>query len=77
MLEELTIEQSRNGCGLGWNVYTWGTYPDSSVLAGQTKTQFVDSFNTLEEAQEKYPEAEVGYRDAHNYFDHLPDTPDY
>lgn len=73
MSNELTIEQGKYG---GWTVYKWGVYERSSVLAGQTKKQFVDNFDTLEEAQEAYPKAEVGYRSAHNTFDHLPDPDD-
>lgn len=51
--------------------------PQSSVLAGQTCKRFVDNFDSVEEAQASYPSAELGYRDAHNHFDHLPDESDY
>jgi len=51
---ELTIEKSQFG---GFTVYSWGVYERSSVLAGQTKKQFIDNFDELEEAQEAYPEA--------------------
>ena len=70
----ITIEPSKYDDG--FNVYEWGTYPRSSVLAGQTKKQMIDGFDTLEEAKEAYPEAEVGYRDPYNTFDHLPDPED-
>jgi hypothetical protein len=63
-----TIENGKNG---GYSVYEFGEYPESSVLAGQTRKRFVDNFDTIEEAQACYPSAELGYRDAHNYFDHL------
>jgi hypothetical protein len=71
---ERTIERCKYGHG--YNVYEFGTYPRSSVLAGQTRKQFVDGFDTLEEAQAAYPDADVGYRDAGNYFNHLPDPDD-
>lgn len=46
------------GCGDPvWVVYGWSTYPRSSVLAGQPMKQFLDSFDTHEEATAKYPEA--------------------
>ena len=70
---ELTIEKGKYG---GYTVYKWGVYERSSVLAGQTKKQFVANFSTLEEAQAEYPDADVGYRDAGNFFDHLPDPDD-
>ena len=69
-----TIE---NGKGGGFSVYEFGEYPESSVLAGQTCKRFVDNFDTIEEAQAAYPDADVGFRDPCNHFDHLPDEPDY
>ena len=71
---EHTIERSKYGHG--YNVYAWGTYDRSSVLAGQTKKQFVDGFDTLEEAQAAYPDVDVGFRSAHNSVAHLPDPDD-
>jgi hypothetical protein len=41
-----------------YGVYRYGVYEDSSVLAGQQKRSFVDSFPTLAEAQAAYPGAE-------------------
>jgi hypothetical protein len=38
-------------------VYAYGTYPPGTVLAGQTMRSFVESFDTLAEAQENYPAA--------------------
>ena len=70
---EVSIERSQYG---GWSVYEFDVYPRSSVLAGQTRKQFIDSFDSLEEAEKQYPHADVGYRDAHNSFDHLPDDDD-
>ena len=69
-----TIENGKDG---GFSVYEFGEYPKSSVLAGQTCKRFVDNFDTVEEAQASYPKADLGYRDAYNYFGHLPDEPDY
>ena len=69
-----TIENGKDG---GFSVYEFGEYPESSVLAGQTCKRFVDNFDSVEEAQASYPSAELGYRDAHNHFDHLPDESDY
>jgi hypothetical protein len=40
-----------------YGVYAYGVYPDSSVLAGQPKRSFVESFDSLEEARENYPAA--------------------
>ena len=71
--KELTIEAGKYG---GFTVYEWGIYPDHSVLAGQDKKQFIDNFDTLEEAEKEYPEAVTGYRSANNYVDHLPDPED-
>jgi hypothetical protein len=59
-----------------WSVYEFGTYERSSVLAGQTRKRFVTRFDTEAEAQAAYPSASVGYRSAHNTYNHLPDEPD-
>ena len=61
-----------------YGVYQYGVYPQSSVLAGQTRRQFLDSFPTLEEAKAAYPDAEAsscGYQPP--YLGHLPDDEDY
>lgn len=71
---EMTIEANRYGT---FSVYEFGVYPDSSVLAGQTRKSFVGMFDTIEKAQAAHPEADEGFRDAHNHFDHLPDEPDW
>jgi hypothetical protein len=70
-MPERTIEKSKYDSG--YSVYQWGVYPPSSVLAGQAKKQYIDSFDTLEEAQAAYPDAVFGFRSPHNHFDHLPD----
>jgi hypothetical protein len=50
-----------------YGVYEYGIYPESSVLAGQERRSFIDSFPTLAEAQSAYPDAEwqdgSGYRE--------------
>ena len=62
-----------------YGVYEYGEYPRSSVLAGQERRVYLDSFETLEEARAKYPTAEVcdfsGYRPPS--LDHLPNDEDY
>ena len=57
-------------------VYGWGTYSESSVLAGQAMKVFLEGFDTVEEALRAYPKAEVGFRDAHNTYNHLPSEDD-
>lgn len=69
-MSDLTIEAAKYGGG--FSVYEFGTYERSSVLAGQTKKQFLDGFDTLEEAKAAYPTAQEGFRDAGNTFGHLP-----
>ncbi len=77
MSRDLTIENEKDGYGSSYSVYEFSTYGSSSVLAGQTKKQYLDGYDTLEEARRDYPTAKVcGYRDAYNTFDHLPDGPD-
>ena len=41
-----------------YTVYEHGTYPRSSVLAGQHQRVWLDDFDTLEEAKAAYPDAE-------------------
>jgi hypothetical protein len=58
--EELVIEYPCSGATYyreEYGVYRYGTYERSSVLAGQQKRSFVDSFETLAEARENYPQA--------------------
>jgi len=71
---ERTIEKAKYGSG--FSVYEFGVYEASSVLAGQAKKSFVDSFDTVEEAKAAFPDAVEGARDAGNTFTHLegPDT---
>lgn len=60
-------------------VYGWGHYEDNSVLAGQVKKQYLNSFDTPEDAFEAYPCIESFHNhkiSAGNTFDHLPDDGD-
>lgn len=58
---------------------TGDRYPSDSVLAGQTMVKFVDSFDTLEEAQQAYPDAQLTHAllQPQNSVNHLPDDSDY
>ena len=42
-----------------YGVYKYDTWPSNSVLAGEERRTYLEEFNTLEEAQAKYPKAEV------------------
>lgn len=79
-----TIEQGSRGAtyknGMNtFTVYEIGVYPRSSVLAGQQSRRFLDSFNSLEEAKEAFPDAKFiqgsTYREP--YLNHLSDDEDY
>lgn len=48
----------RKGSYGGVDVLGWGTYSSSSVLAGQPRKVFLDSFDTEEAARAAYPQAE-------------------
>ena len=74
------VSESDGGYARSFVIKDIGTkYPENSVLAGQTRIQFVDSFDTLEEAKEAYPSAELTHKLLMpvNTFDHLPDDTDY
>ncbi len=60
-------------------VHAWGRYPSYSVLAGQACKQFVDMFDTMEEALKAYPMASPSHplMQEQNYYNHLSDAPDY
>lgn len=64
----------KEGPGLPFAVYGWGTWPRSSVLAGQPMKQFLDSYETREQALAIYPDATPGskWTNPQNSFDHLP-----
>lgn len=62
-------------CREEYGVYEYGTYPRSSVLAGQQRRRWLDSFETLAEAKAAFPEAE--WQDNGSHFQpvsvsHLP-----
>ena len=62
-----------------YGVYEYGIYPRSSVLAGQVRRSFLDSFETLAEAKAAYPAGYevVGSGYAPPSLNHLPDDGDY
>jgi hypothetical protein len=62
-----------------YGVYRYDTYPRSSVLAGQERRVFLDSFNTLEEAQAAYPGVPFINNSCYTepHLDHLSDEGDY
>ncbi len=78
--EDVRIEFPSRGatyCDQRFGVYRYDEYPRGSVLAGQMRRSFLDSFETLEEAKAAYPGADVagcGY--APPDLSHLPDGPD-
>lgn len=56
-----TIEYPMSGATYNqdkFGVYEYGTYGRSSVLRGQQRRMFLDSFETLAEALKAYPDAE-------------------
>ena len=57
-----------------YTVYEHGTYARSSVLAGQHKRTWLDSFDSLEAAQAAYPHARISF-DTYTpaSLDHLPE----
>jgi hypothetical protein len=79
--DDIRIEYPSRGttyCKNEYGVYQYGKYPRSSVLAGQTRRVFLDSFDTLEEAKAAFPEASLagcGFQ-APN-LSHLPADGDY
>lgn len=78
---EVCIEFPSRGttyCNQKYGVYAYDTYPASSVLAGMERRTFVDSFDTLLEAQVAYPHATVveGSRFQELNLDFLPGDDD-
>jgi len=55
MTDRYTLEHKR---GVVY-IYAWGTYPQGSVLEGQDKKSFVDTFHTESDARLVYPDAEL------------------
>lgn len=77
MKYEFTIEEKEDYRGrLEFAVYRWSIYPPSSVLAGQNCKQYMASYNTIAQAFAEFPLATFGYRDACNYYNHLPGEDD-
>lgn len=79
-MSDVRIEYPSRGatyCRNQYGVYAYGVYPKGSVLEGQTSRRFLDSFDTLEEAKAKYPNADVsGCCYQPPYLGHLPDSED-
>ena len=79
--EDIRIEYPSRGATYrhdAYGVYRYDTYPRSSVLTGQQRRQFMDSFQTLEEAQKAFPGAELcgcGFQEP--YINHLSNGPDW
>lgn len=70
--ERYTMRRDRFG---GVDVLGWGTYPRSSVLAGQPMKVFLDTFDTVEQAQAAYPQATLfssRWTDPQVSLSHLP-----
>ena len=56
--DSFTIEPNLYGGG-GVAVYGHGVYEESSVLAGQARRVFIESYDTAEQARAAYPRADV------------------
>lgn len=80
-MKDIRIEFPSRGatyCKREFGVYQYDEHPRGSVLEGQTRRRFLDSFDTLEEAKAKYPDAKqsgCGYQPPD--LSHLPDDTDY
>lgn len=59
-----------------YGVYEYSKHPRGSVLAGQERRVFIDCFDTLEEAQAKYPKAEWNDTAEYNPQGGLPSEPE-
>ena len=77
-MSDIRIEYPSIGATYGrpeYGVYEYSEYPRSSVLAGQTRRRWLDSFETLNEAKAAYPAAVeaagCGYQEP--YLEHLWD----
>lgn len=70
----------RHGKWGGIDVLGWGTYPESSVLAGQPMKVFLDNFADEAEARRAYPQAgsfSSAWTEPRVSLNHLPDHGDY
>ena len=72
-----TINHSRHGDG--FDVFGWGVYERSSVLAGQPRKVFLDAFMTLEAAKAEFPTADLSSRSTEPQvcLTHLPGEEDF
>lgn len=84
MADAIRIEFPSRGatyCRSEYGVYEYGKYDRNSVMRGRQRRTFLDSFQTLEEAQAAYPNAklhvESGYRDINAETAHLPGEGSY
>jgi len=77
LFDYYTISQSRYGDG--FDVFGWGTYERSSVLAGQPRKVFLDAFMTLEAAKVEFPTAELSspWMEPQVSLVHLPGDDDF
>jgi hypothetical protein len=77
LFDYYTISHSRHGDG--FDVFGWGTYERSSVLAGQPKKVFLDAFETLEAAKAEFPTATMSSRwtEPQASLTHLPGEDDF
>lgn len=62
-----------------YHVYGWSTYPESSVLAGQAMKCWLDSFDSIDEAKAKFPQAELSHAllEPRVSLNHLPGENDF
>lgn len=78
---KLTIERGRGATYRNnrWTVYAHDFFPRHSVLAGQPRRTFVDSFEHLEDAKREFPTAKEfqGTTYMPPSLAHLPDDGDY
>jgi len=74
-----TIQNKGNAEYPDWVAYGWGTYPSHSVLAGQPMKCYLKSFDSLTEARDAYPDAELSneYLEPQVCLNHLSDEGDY
>lgn len=62
MDSDICIEFPSRGstyCHQTYGVYQYDEYPEGSVLEGQQRRRFLNSFATLAEAQFMYPDAQI------------------
>lgn len=77
MWYQIECESDGKECPPRFAVYGYDTFPQSSVLAGQTRRNFITDYEgnhyhrLLAQAKADYPDAELGGGWHQNYFDHL------